>query len=194
MNRKQSTKKGGTQGKAEGSKRKRGELVETLDKAAIDYAQKAYDAALSHYCANQRNPFALSRLAVVYGETQPGDFHMVVTLPGILRDSSMRDEDIREYVRAAESVARTLEDPECSEAYRRAFVGIYTDHLLNISRTNWEHPAAIRFLIPLVMLDLWGNRPADADTALAILSMTLRDALNSDEVTERTRVGRGERS
>jgi hypothetical protein len=67
----------------------------------------------------------------------------------------------------------------------------HTDHLLNIGGVNWEHPAAVRLMIPLVMLDLWRNRPADADTALEILSITLRDALNSDEVCERTRLVNG---
>lgn len=164
---------------------------EAFKKAAHDYASKAYTAALTHYRVNQDNPFALSRLAVVYAEQQPGDFNLVLTLPGAMRDSAMSDEEVREVVDAAERIARTLEDPECSEAYRKAFGSIYTYHLLNISRVDWEHPTAVRLLIPLVMLDLYGNRPADADTALEILSMTLRDALLSDEVCERTRAVSG---
>jgi hypothetical protein len=182
------TTKGGRKGTAEGSK---GTVAGTPDADALDYARKAYDAALAHYHAHQGDPFALSRLAVVYGEQRPGDFHLVVTLPGHMRDSSIRDEDIQNYVAAAERIARTLEDPECSEAYRKAFASIYTVHLLQISAVDWEHPTAARVLLPLVMLDLWGNRPADADTALDILSVTLRDALNGDEVCERNRTVNG---
>lgn len=205
MTKKQSTKKGSTKGKAEGIKKStKGTQPSTLTHEQLqqieteaegfklkahEYATKAYTAAVDHFERHHADPFALSRLAVVYDEQQPGDFQMVVTLPGVLRDRSISDEDIQNYVRDAERIARTLEDPECSEAYRKAFASIYTDHLLNISEVNWEHPAAVRLMIPLVMLYLWSNRPADADTALSILSITLRDALNSDEVGERSRVG-----
>ena len=162
-----------------------------FDEKAVEYAFTAYSAALKHYYANQGDPFALSRLAVVYAEQEPGDFNMVVTLPGRTRWEGDGDGDIRDFVKAAARIARTLEDPECSEAYRKAFGSVYTEHLLNISAVHWEHPTAVRVLIPLLMIDLWGNRPADADTALEILSMTLRDALNSDEVCERTRAASG---
>jgi hypothetical protein len=165
--------------------------AEAFKRKAVAYAQTAYTAALAHYEAHHADPFTLSRLAVVYGEQRLGDFNIVVTLPGVMRDRAIGDEDLRGALVAAERIARTLEDPECSDAYRKAFGSIYTYHLLQISRVSWEHPTAVRVLIPLVMLDLWGNRPADADTALDILSMTLRDALLSDEVCERTRAING---
>lgn len=161
------------------------------DEDAIVYVRTAYDAALSHYHAHKRDPFALSRLAVVYGEQQLVDFHMVVTLPGRGRWEGVGEDDIRDSVRDAESIARTLEDPECSEAYRKAFSSIFTDHLLNISGVKWEHPAIVRVLFPLIMIDLWGNRPADADTAREIISITLREALISEEVFERTHPANG---
>jgi hypothetical protein len=41
------------------------------------------------------------------------------------------------------------------------------------------------------MIDLSGNRPADADTTQEILAITLRSALLSDEVSERTRTVNG---
>jgi hypothetical protein len=161
------------------------------DVAAIAYAQRAYGDALDYYHAHQGDPFALSRLAVVYDEQQPGDFNMVITLPGHMRDRAVTDEELREVIIDAERVARTLEDPECSEAYRKAFGSIYTDHLFNVSSVDMEHPAVVRVLLPLLMLDLWRSRPANAETTLEILSITLRDTLNSDEVSERTRVCAG---
>jgi hypothetical protein len=199
MTRKQSTKKGSARGKAPGIKNQltpaqTAEIeaeAETFKQAAHDYATKAYSAALAHFEQYHDDPFALSRLPVVYGETKPGDFHMVVTLSGERRDRATSDEDIRRWIADAEMIARTLEDQECSEAYRKAFSGIYTDHLLGISRVDWETPAAVRVLLPLAMIDLSGNRPADADTTQEILAITLRSALLSDEVSERTRTVNG---
>jgi hypothetical protein len=172
--------------------RKASELLgRAFDEKAVDYAFVAYSKALDHYHANQSDSFALSRLAVVYEEQQPGDFNMVVTLPGRERWEGVSDEDIRGWIKDAERVARTLEDTECSEAYRNAFGSIFTTHLIEISDVGWTNPTIVRVLLPLAMIDLWGNRPADADTAREILSITLRDALNSDEVCERTRAANG---
>ena len=192
----QSTKKGGTKGKAEGSKGKRRALAtaqgedEYTPEAGV-YARKAYDAAMEHFNQHKADPFALSRLAVVYDEQQLGDFNMVITLPGHMRDSAATDEELRGVIIDAERIARTLEDPECSEVYRKAFGAIYTDHLYNVSDVDIEHPAVVRVLLPLLMLDLWRRRPANASTTLEILSITLRDTLNTDEVSERTRTANG---
>jgi hypothetical protein len=166
-------------------------LADTTQKDAIDYAFKAFGAALDHFAATEGDPFTRSRLAVVYGEQQPGDLHMVVTLPGAMREPAFTDKDVRRWIADAEMIARTLEDADCSEAYRKAFGSIYAERLLGISRVDWEHPTVVRVLLPLVMQDLYGNRPADADTAFDILSITLRTALVSDEVSERTRTVNG---
>lgn len=172
--------------------RKASELLgRAFDEKAVDYAFTAYSTALEHYYKHQGDSFALSRLAVVYGEQQPSDFHLVITLPGHMRDRAVTDEELRGVIIDAERVARTLEDPECSEAYRKAFGSIYTDHLFNVSNVDMEHPAVVRVLLPLLMLDLWRSRPANAETTLEILSITLRDTLNSFEVSERTRVCAG---
>ena len=172
--------------------RKASELLgRAFDEKAVDYAFTAYSTALEHYYEHQGDSFALSRLAVVYDEQQPGDFNMVVTLPGHMRDRAVTDEELRGVIIDAERIARTLEDPDCSEAYRKAFGSIFTDHLFNVSNVGMEHPTAVRVLLPLLILDLWRSRPANADTTLEILSITLRDTLNSDEVSERTRVCAG---
>ena len=76
--------------------------------AAHDYASKAYTTALAHYEANQGNPFALSRLAVVYEEQEPGDTNIVITLPGWMRDRAVSDEDVRGWIRDGELFASTL--------------------------------------------------------------------------------------
>jgi hypothetical protein len=93
--------------------------VEALKAEAVAYARKAYDAALAHFEANHNHPPALSRLAVVYGVTDPDDFHIVVTLPGYLRDSSVDDGQLRKWVTDADLLARTLEHPECPKPSAR---------------------------------------------------------------------------
>src|ERR1700749_3999605 len=75
---KQSTKKGGTKGKAEGGKQTvtAAQTVqieaeaEAFKQAAHNYAMKAYTAAVAHFEKYHADPFALSRLAVVYEEQE----------------------------------------------------------------------------------------------------------------------------
>jgi hypothetical protein len=160
------------------------------DAAAVAYAQRAYAAALDHYRTSQGDTFALSRLAVVYEEQEPGDFNMVVTLPGKRRWEGVSADDLREWVKNAELLARTLDHPGCTDAFRTAFAAIYTEHLVSISGVSWTTPAVMRVMFPLVMADLWGNRPADADTARGIL-ITLSSELVSDEASEGVRKSLG---
>jgi hypothetical protein len=115
---------------------------------------------------------------------------MVVTLPGKTRWDGVSDEDLRGWVKDAELLARTLDHPECTEAFRTAFAAIYTEHLVSISGVSWTTPAVMRVMLPLVMADLWGNRPADADTARDIL-ITLSSELVSDEASEGVRKSLG---
>lgn len=234
MNRKQSTKKGSTKGKAEGSKTKAErerarriiranrygdkvseklrlalknspdtlrEILAQLDeverkaeehrKGAHDYAQKAYAAALKHYDASIGDPFALSRLAVIYDEQQPGDTHMVVTLPDVWRATHVEDEDVRGWIKTAELIARTLEHPKCSQAFKDAFGAIYTEELLDDSRISWTSPAVLRYQLPLVMLEGSGtNHVCDNDTRLRILTL-LSSELVDDEVDREVRVSLG---
>lgn len=170
-----SDKKGSKKRKAEGK-------GEAPDKAALDYAQKAYAAALEHYCANKGNTFARSRLAVVFEESKPGDTHIVVTLPGFLRDSHVGDEDVRGWIKDAELFARTLAHPKCDEAFRRAFGAIYTDEMLQGSGVDWMTPEAIRVMFPLLMIAGSGtNHVCDDEKARDILIL-----LHSEFVNEET--------
>ena len=113
---------------------------------------------------------------------------MVVTLAR--KESATAERHVREYIEDAEVIARTLEDPGCSEEYRRAFGAVFAD-LCELSRVDWTDPAAMRYLFPLILCDLDGNTPAQGDFAHQLLTMTLREALNSDEVCERTRTVNG---
>lgn len=243
---KQSTKKGGTKGKAEGSKGKKratvkdraraivadlkgyddetrhairnsldengSNLAELVGRAesgeqildvsrpissaqdaeqfkadAVAYAKKAYDDALAHYEANHNHPPALSRLAVVYDETEPEDFHVVVTLPGYLRDSSVDDEQLRKWVTDADLLARTLEHPECSEAFRKAFGSIFTEHILDGSDISWTTSAIVRVTLPLALVASSGsNHTCDDRTTLDVL-VTLSSDLVSNEVARDVR-------
>jgi hypothetical protein len=104
-----------------------GELPDT---AALDYARKAYDAALAHYYTNQHDPFALSRLAVVYEEQQLGDVHIVVTLPGYLRDRAVTDEEAiyASMTQRLEERRRAAQQGSWEEAGKRAVSESNTHH------------------------------------------------------------------
>jgi hypothetical protein len=182
-------------GNAEGStgkltpeqKRKIEADAESFKTEAHDYATKAYNAALAHFEAYHNNPFALSRLAIAFGETQPGDIHMVVTLPGRMRDSAVSDEDVYGWMSDAELLARTLEHPECTEAFKTAFGAIYTEHMLDESDITWTSPETLRVMLPLVMIA--GTRTGhvcDDMAALGILK-TLSSELMSDQAGDEVR-------
>jgi hypothetical protein len=162
--------------------------AEAFKTKAVAYARKAYDAALAHYEANHADPFALSRLPVIYGETDLEDFHIIVTLPGYLRDESVQDILLRDWVKTAELLARTLEHPECTEAFRDAFGSIYTEHMLADSGVSWTTPAVVRVMLPLVMLAT--SSGADVPVALDILT-TLSSDLVSDDVDRGVRASLG---
>jgi hypothetical protein len=193
MSQKKSTKKGSTKGKAEGSKRKlTAEQTAQIDAAAEafkqrahDYAQKAYTAAVEHFGRHHADPFALSRLAVVYGEQQPGDTNIVVTLPGWMRDRAVDDEEVRGWMRDGELFARTLAHPKCDEAFRKAFGAIYTEEMLNGSGVDWMTPEVLRVMFPLVMLAGSGtNHVCDDAKARDILILLLSELVNEETQAE----------
>lgn len=159
--------------------------AEQFKTEAIAYAKTAYDAALAHYEANHNNPFALSRLAVVYDETQPGDVHMVVTLPGVVNENVSEDE-ARDAIRDAELLARTLEHEGCTEGFRKAFGVIFTEHVLDGSDVTWTTPAVMRVMLPLALLQQWRYHDGSGITPAEIL-ITLSSELVSDEVSEDVR-------
>lgn len=162
--------------------------AEQFKSDAVAYARQAYDAALAHYEANHKDAFALSRLAVVYGETDPEDFHIIVTLPGYLRDESVKDILLRDWVKTAELIARTLEHPECTEAFRDAFRSIFAEHMLDKSGIGQMTPAVVRVMLPLVMLAT--SSGADVPVALDILT-TLTSDLVDDNVDREVRKSLG---
>ena len=187
--RKQSIKKGGRKGMAEGSKQKLTAEQAAHDADAIAYAKKAYDAALAHYYANKDDAFALSRLAVVYDEQQPGDVHMVVTLPGVL-SQHLSEPEAREAIRNAELLARTLEHPDCTDAFKRAFGLILTEHILDGSAVDWTTPTVVRVMLPLALFQWWSVADARGMTETDIL-ITLSSELVSDEVDRDVRKSLG---
>ncbi|MET0623704.1 MAG: hypothetical protein ABW250_12040 [Pyrinomonadaceae bacterium] len=159
--------------------------AEAFKREAVEYAQTAYAAALAHYEANLADPFALSRLAVVYDETQPGDVHMVVTLPSVVNENVSADE-ARDAIRDAELLARTLEHEGCTEGFRKAFGVIFTEHVLDGSDVTWTTPTVMRVMLPLALLQQWRYRNGSGITPAEIL-ITLSSELVSDEVSENVR-------
>lgn len=194
MTKKQSTRKGSTKGRAEGGKQKvtaeQAAQIEAeaegFKQAAHDYATKAYTAALAHFEANQSNPFALSRLGVVYGEQALGDFNLVVTLPGSERDRAVTDALLRRWCAQVEMLCRTLEHPHCSDAFRGAFGAIFTDHVLDGGGASWTTPAVVRVMLPLALLEMSSCADGDPDQMIGILA-TLREELNDDATAEEVR-------
>jgi hypothetical protein len=155
------------------------------DTAAIEYARKAYDAALAHYYATERDPFRRSCLAVVYGEQKPGDVHMAVTLPGGLRADWVEDKDVLGWIRDAELFARTLAHPKCDDAFRKAFGVIYTEAMLDGSGVDWLAPEVLRVMFPLLMLSGSGsNHVCDDSKARDILILLCSELVNDETQRE----------
>lgn len=153
---------------------------------AVRYAQTAYEVALGYYESFHNNPFALSRLAVVYEASKPNDFHMVVTLPGSERDRAITGADLYEWLSRVEMLCRTLEHPNCSEAFRGAFGAVFTDNILDGSNVSWTTPAVVRVMLPLALMDMVRNCDGVPEQMLEILE-TLREQLNDDETAETVR-------
>jgi hypothetical protein len=181
MTRKQSTRKGGMKGKTEGKGRKAEESAE-----AVAYAQRAYNAALDHYHKTEGDPAARSLLAVNFDDTDPQALALAVRVPYWMRQEHT-DEEAARVVRDVELLARTLEDPDCSDEFERAFGAVYAEHLLDRCGIDFTTPEVLRVQLPLVIFAMYrAGRPANADTGLAIL-LTLRETLNKEEVAERAR-------
>ncbi|MDT5268306.1 MAG: hypothetical protein QOH49_492 [Acidobacteriota bacterium] len=149
--------------------------------AAHVYAQRAYDAARDHYHAHQGDMFALSRLAVVYEESKPGDVHMVVTLPGVVDVKTINEAQAREAIKDAELLARTLEHEGCPDAFKTAFGAIFAEHILDGSDVSWTTPEVVRVMLPLTLFKLWKEHDGSADEPVDI-PLTLSSELVSDEV------------
>lgn len=160
--------------------------AEQFKTEAVAYAKTAYDAALAHYEANHNNPFTLSRLAVVYDETDPRDLHTVVTLPARIRDKAITDADLRKWLSRVEMLCRTLEHPKCSEAFRHAFGAVFTKDILDGSEMTWETPTVVRVLLPLTLLEMSMYTDAAPETFLGIFE-TLRETLNDEATAEEVR-------
>lgn len=154
---------------------------------ALRYAQKAYTAALNHFEKFHANPLALSRLAVVYGDEKPGDLHIIVTLPGVI-NKAVSEAEAYEAVKDAELLARTLEHPDCPEAFKSAFGAIYTEHILDGSEVDWTTPAAVRVMLPLALLRQWEYHDGSGITPTDILvTLSSSSVLVGDELSEAVR-------
>lgn len=183
------TKKQPANPKAEGTKGNPAQIeaeAEAFKREAIEYARKAYDAALDHYHANQANPFALSRLAVVYEEQEPGAFNMVITLPGWMRDRAISDDSLHKWLARVEMLCRTLEHPNCSDAFRSAFGAVFTEDILDSSQVTWTTPTVVRVMLPLALMEMVRNCDGVPEQFLAIFE-TLREALNDTATAEEVR-------
>lgn len=152
---------------------------------ALRYAQKAYTAALAHFEKYHGHPLALSRLAVVYGETKPGDLHMVVTLPGVLGEHVSEAEAL-EAIRDAELLARTLEHPDCPDAFKTAFGAIFAEHILDGSDVSFTTPTVVRVMLPLALLEQWRESDGSGVPPTEIL-ITLSSEIVGDEASEDVR-------
>lgn len=160
--------------------------AEAFKQKAHAYAQSAYEAALGHYEANHNYPFALSRLAVVYEETDPRDFHMVLTLPGSERDRAVSDDCLRKWRTSVEMICRTLEHPGCSDAFRHAFGAVFTDDILDGSNVSWTTPTVVRVMLPLALMEMTRNCDGVPEQFLSIFE-TLRESLNDRATAEEAR-------
>lgn len=165
--------------------------AEEFKRRAHVYAQRAYDTALGYFESYNNDPLALSRLPVVYDAAQPGDFHMVVTLTGVVNEA-VSGAEAREAVADAELLARTLEHPKCTEAFTDALGAILTEHIFDGSDVSWTTPAVLRIALPLALLIQRKHRDAKGMTPTEIL-VTLSDTLVSREVAEEVRrsLGKG---
>lgn len=195
MTTKKNSTKRPAKGKAEGSKGKKAaaltpeqlEQIEAEAEAfklqAHEYATKAYTAAVAHFEKYHNNPFALSRLAVVYDEQQPGDFNIVVTLPGSKRDKAISDGALHKWLSWVEIFCRTLEHPNCSDAFRSVFGAVFTDNILDGSSVSWTTPAVVRVMLPLALMEMVRGAWGEPEQWIAVFE-TLREELNDDVTAE----------
>lgn len=160
--------------------------AEEHKKGAHEYASKAYSAALEHYTANIGDPFALSRLAVIYDETGPSDLHIIVTLPNVIDGEGVTEKDARGAVADAELLARTLEHHACPDAFKTAFGAIFAEHILDGSDVSVMSPQLVRVALPLVLLDRWRDHDGAGVTETEIL-VTLSSELVPDDAAEEIR-------
>lgn len=172
---KQSTKKAAT-GKAADNNREG-----TPDKTALDYAQKAYKAALAHYekTEGKANRFERELLVVDYDRDDPEAVALAVRVPGSFKDNCQLDaETFREWCRDTEFIVRVLAHANCPVALTQAIGVIYTD-LLDDSDVTWTTPEVMRVMLPLALLNHYRNgKPGEADTTREIL-LTLCQELGS---------------
>ena len=90
---------------------------------------------------------------------------------------------MRLRARDAELLPRTLEHPDCTEAFATAFGAIYTEELTNNSGISWTTPAVVRVQLPLVMLAGSGKN-RDARTALDILRLLSSELVGGEAADE----------
>jgi hypothetical protein len=152
--------------------------------ARLDYAQTVYGAALDYYDTNRADPFRLRRFPFVYGEADPADVHIVVTLPRAIRHAVADARMVAGWIDAAETIALTLEDPECNGAFTDAVGALVAEHLLESSGLGWATPAVLRVLLPLALIECSDDDPAGTDEIVRVFN-TLREALNSVGLCER---------
>lgn len=166
-------------------------IVKRVDESmtgAQAFAAEVYGAALEHYMQHESDPFWRSRFAFVSGETKPGDFHMVVTLPGLVDGKNTTEEQAREVVKDAELLARTLEHPDCGDAFKSAFASIFTEHILDGSEVSYTTPTVVRVMLPLALLEQWRTHDGSGITPTEIL-ITLSSDLVDDEAGRDVRRG-----
>ena len=207
MTKKKVTTKRPAKGKAEGSKKSmKGAQPSTLTPEQFqqieaeaegfrlkvhEYATKAYMTAVEHFERHHADPFALSRLAVVYGEQQPGDFNMVVTLPGVMDGKVITEAQARKAISDAEVLARTLEHDGCTDAFRTVCSAILAEHVISESDVDWfMSPQAVRVMLPLTLFSLWREHNGAVDEPANIL-LTLSNELVSDETATAVRAALG---
>lgn len=150
----------------------------------LAYAQTVYRAALDYYDQNRADPFRLRRFPFVYGETDPADVHIVVTLPRAIREHATDARTVADWINAAETIALTLEDPECNGAFTDAVGALVAEHLIESSGLGWATPTVLRVLLPLALVECSADDPGGVDEFVRVLN-TLRGALNSFGACER---------
>jgi hypothetical protein len=126
MTSKQSTKKGGTKGKAEGSKGSKATQInaeaEEFKARAVAYARRAYDAALAHFEAT---------------EGKPG-------LPFFYMPLEASPQDVENYYTDGLFFARVLGSKDCPKQFRDLFSAVFADMLGHASDT-----LAYPYVLPL---------------------------------------------
>jgi hypothetical protein len=117
MTKKQSTAKGGTKGKAEGSKGSKATQInaeaEEFKARAVAYAQKAYGAALEHFEAT---------------EGKPG-------VPFFYTPIEASPKDVEDYYTDGLFFAGILRSKDCPKQFRDLFSAVFADMLGHASDT-----------------------------------------------------------